>query len=98
MSTAAAAVGADAVGDLGGGGRGLVRVGHRGDHDHADLVGGDAGPLEGDLGGRVAAMSTTDSSCAAKRRSMMPERSRIHSSEESMRSQISALVTTRSGR
>ena len=28
----------------------------------------------------------------------MPERSRIHSSEESMRSQISALVTTRDGR
>ena len=46
----------------------------------------------------ATAMSTTLSSGAAQRRSMMPDRSRIHSSEESMRSQISALVTTRSGR
>src|SRR5665647_773814 len=43
------------------------------------------------------AMSTTVSSGAAKRRVMMPERSRIHWSEESMCSQISSLVTTRSG-
>ncbi len=43
-------------------------------------------------------MSMTDSSGAAKRRLSMPVRSRIHSSEESMRSQISSLVTTRDGR
>ena len=43
-------------------------------------------------------MSMTLSSGAAQRRLSMPERSRIHSSEESMRSQISALVTTRDGR
>jgi hypothetical protein len=46
----------------------------------------------------ATARSTTDSSGAAQRRSMMPDRSRIHSSVESMRSQISSLVTTRSGR
>ena len=45
-----------------------------------------------------SAMSTTDSSRAAKRRVTMPERSRIHSSEESMRSTSSELGTTRSGR
>ena len=45
-----------------------------------------------------ADMSTTPSSAAAKWRVMMPDRSRIHSSEESMCSQISALVTTRDGR
>ncbi len=43
-------------------------------------------------------MSTTDSSGAAKRRVTMPDRSRIHSSVESMRSQISSLVTMRAGR
>jgi hypothetical protein len=46
----------------------------------------------------ATAMSTTDSSGAAKRRETMPVRSRIHSSEESIRSQISAFVTTRAGR
>jgi hypothetical protein len=43
-------------------------------------------------------MSMTLSSGAAQRRLSMPERSRIHSSLESMRSQISALVTTLDGR
>ena len=43
-------------------------------------------------------MSVTDSSGAAQRRDSMPDRSRIHWSEESMRSQISSLVTTREGR
>ena len=43
-------------------------------------------------------MSMTDSSSPAQPRLMIPERSRIHSSEESMCSQISSLVTTRSGR
>ncbi len=43
-------------------------------------------------------MLTTDSSGPAQRRSMMPVRSRIHSSVESICSQISALVTTRWGR
>jgi len=43
-------------------------------------------------------MSMTDSSGAAQRRDSMPVRSRIHWSEESMRSQISSLVTTREGR
>ena len=49
---------------------------------------------------RVAcsAMSTTDSSGAAKRRLMMPDRSRIHSSEELIFSITSELGTTRSGR
>ena len=46
----------------------------------------------------AAAMSTTVSSGAANRRVMMPVRSRIHWSVESMCSQISSLVTTRSGR
>ncbi len=44
------------------------------------------------------AMSATDSSAAANRRSTMPVRSRIHSSEESMRGASSSLVTTRAGR
>ena len=43
-------------------------------------------------------MSTTVSSGAAKRRLMIPERSRIHSSEESILSMTSELGTTRSGR
>ena len=43
-------------------------------------------------------MSTTDSSGAAKRRLMMPDRSRIHSSEELIFSITSELGTTRSGR
>ncbi len=49
---------------------------------------------------RVAAsdMSTTDSSLAAKRRLLMPERSWIHWSEESIASTISELGTTRDGR
>ena len=52
------------------------------------------------IASRAAAsdMSTTDSSGAAKRRVTMPERSRIHSSEESIGSTISELGTTRSGR
>ena len=45
----------------------------------------------------ASAMSVTVSSAAAKRRLTMPERSRIHSSEESMVWQISSLVTTRVG-
>ena len=43
-------------------------------------------------------MSMTDSPSPAQRRSMMPERSRIHSSELSMRSTISELGTIRRGR
>ena len=43
-------------------------------------------------------MSTTDSSLAAKRRLLMPERSWIHWSEESIASTSSAFITTRSGR
>src|SRR5215217_1013244 len=43
-------------------------------------------------------MSTTVSSGAAKRRETIPDRSRIHSSEELIRSTSSSLVTTRSGR
>ena len=43
-------------------------------------------------------MSMTDSPSPAQRRSMMPERSRIHSSEESIRSTISELGTIRRGR
>jgi hypothetical protein len=50
------------------------------------------------LSDACSAMSTTVSSGAANRRSMMPERCWIHSSEESMCRQISSLVTTRSGR
>src|SRR5215218_2376949 len=46
----------------------------------------------------VSAMSTTVSSGAAKRRETIPDRSRIHSSEELIRSTSSSLVTTRSGR
>lgn len=46
----------------------------------------------------ASAMSTTLSSGRAKRRSVMPERSRIHSSEESIASTISELGMTRSGR
>jgi hypothetical protein len=42
--------------------------------------------------------STTLSSGAARRRETMPERSRIHLSEESSTSQTSSLETTRSGR
>ncbi len=43
-------------------------------------------------------MSMTDSPSPAQRRSMMPERSRIHSSEESIRSTISEFGTIRRGR
>ena len=46
----------------------------------------------------ASAMSATVSSAAAKRRSTMPVRSRIHSSDESMRGASSSLVTTRAGR
>ena len=46
----------------------------------------------------ASAMSTTDSSGAANRLETMPERSRIHSSEESIGPMISELGTTRSGR
>ncbi len=44
------------------------------------------------------AIARTDSSAFAKRRFLMPERDWIHSSVESIVSQISALLTTRSGR
>jgi hypothetical protein len=43
-------------------------------------------------------MSISDSPSAAYRRVRMPERVWIHSSLESSTSQISSLVTTRSGR
>ena len=43
-------------------------------------------------------MSMTDSSSRAQRRSSMPDRLRIHSSDESIHWQTSSLVTTRSGR
>jgi len=43
-------------------------------------------------------MSSTVSSSRAKRRDRMPDRDWIHSSLESRTSQISSLVTTRSGR
>ncbi len=56
------------------------------------------GHLEGRRGRRTSDMSTTDSPSPAQRRSMMPERSRIHSSEESIRSTISELGTIRRGR
>ena len=46
----------------------------------------------------ISAMSAMLSSAAANRRVKMPDRDRIHSSEESMNWQISSLVTTRSGR
>ncbi len=46
----------------------------------------------------ASAISITDSPSPAQPRVMMPERSRIHWSEESMCSQISSLVTTRRGR
>ena len=46
----------------------------------------------------AAAMVATVSSSPAQRRSVIPERSRIHSSDESMVWQISSLVTTREGR
>ena len=47
---------------------------------------------------RRSAMSTTDSSGAARKREMMPERSWIHWSEESIGPMISSFITTRSGR
>ena len=43
-------------------------------------------------------MSMTLSSSAAKWRLMMPDRSRIHSSLESILSTISEFMTTRAGR
>ncbi len=46
----------------------------------------------------ASAISITDSPSPAQPRVMMPERSRIHWSLESMCSQISSLVTTRRGR
>ena len=46
----------------------------------------------------VVDMSMTVSSAAAACRVTIPERSRIHSSEESMFSMTSSLVTTRAGR
>ena len=46
----------------------------------------------------AADMVATVSSSLAHRRSMIPERSLIHSSDESMVWQISSLVTTREGR
>jgi hypothetical protein len=46
----------------------------------------------------ASAMSATDSSAAANRRSMMPVRSRIHSSEELIGPAITSLVTIRAGR
>jgi hypothetical protein len=52
------------------------------------------------IASRAAAsdIETTVSSGPAQRRDLMPERSWIHSSDESMASTISALGTTRSGR
>ncbi|WP_433997096.1 hypothetical protein [Barrientosiimonas endolithica] len=72
-------------------------MGDRRADDRADLLGEipaicRAGPAA------ASAMSTTDSSSRAQRRVTMPERSRIHWSEESIQVQTSSLVITRSGR
>lgn len=50
------------------------------------------------LAAAAAPISARVSSGAAKRRVLMPERRSIHSGEESMWRQISALVTRRRGR
>ena len=97
MSKAAASVAPSRSATADGGRRGLQRVGDRRDEDRADLLGRMPACAIA-LPAAATDMSTTLSSGAAQWRLSMPERSRIHSSEESIRSQISALVTTRDGR
>ena len=82
------------VGDRRGGRRGLQRVGDGREDDRADLLRDGCPPGRSPCRRPRRLMSMTVSSGPAQRRDSMPERSRIHSSEESMRSQISALVTT----
>jgi hypothetical protein len=70
-------------------------MGDGGDQDGTDLLGPQtaiAFPAAATL------MSMTLSSGAAQRRVSIPDRSRIHSSLESIFSTISALVTIRDGR
>ena len=68
------------------------------DDDGVDLVGADAGVRQRLLGRRCRHVDDRLVGVRRSGGSTMPERSRIHSSRESMCSQISALVTTRDGR
>jgi hypothetical protein len=97
MSKAAAFAGPRRSARIGGGGRGLVGVGHRGEDD-ASIV----GLLEargGEPASLLAASTPTSTTLSGGRKAalMMPERSRIHSSEESMASTSSEFGTTRRG-
>ena len=94
---AAASVAPSRCGDRRRGRRGLQRVGD-GREMTAPTCSGRMPAWAIALPAAATLMSMTVSSGAAQRRVSMPERSRIHSSEESMRSQISSLVTTRDGR
>ena len=91
-------LGAELVGDRGRDGRGLVGVGDRGDDDAADLLRRRSRRASSACREASTDIVCTVSSGAAQRRVLMPERCRIHSSEESMASTISALGTTRVGR
>ncbi len=90
MPSAVATCGADAGRVLG------VRRGR--DDDAADLAGVDARRRQRPACGALIDIPMSVSPSPAKRRVRMPERVWIHSSVESSTSQISSLVTTRSGR
>ena len=69
----------------------------RGDDDEVELVGVEAAVLEAASGGRPRARSLAAWSSRAMRRSRMPVRDEIHSSEVSRNWRSPSLVSTRSG-
>ena len=89
---------AEPVGEDRCGRRRLVGVGDRGDDDRVDVGRLEPGRGRGPRGWPPRTCRRRVSSLAAKRRLLMPDRSWIHSSEESIASMSSEFITTRSGR